>query len=351
MAASGAPRQGRCLAGAPDYLPPMPDLVPLDLCLARALGGIAPVAPVLLDPALACGHVVAADVVVPRDLPAASEALRAGVAVAALDLVGAAPASPVMLGAAVRVRPGAALPPGMDAVLPEDGIDGPPGLPEAIRPASPGEGVRRAGHDARRGDPILRAGARLGPRHAFIATLAGIEAVAVRRPRVRVAMPDPAQSHMVEATMARLGGLIVAGGAADLVLRPAAGDAARLALAPAETAWLCREGGALVLELPRRFDAMAAALWALGLPAMAALAGARPLTETRPLARKITSAVGMAEVVLLAEDGAAWAPQPAGVVTLAGLAAARAIAIIPPQSEGLPAGATLAAHPLDLPFG
>jgi hypothetical protein len=39
------------------------------------------------------------------------------------------------------------------------------------------------------------------------------------------------------------------------------------------------------------------------------------------------------------------------VVTLAGLAAARAIAIIPPQSEGLPAGAPLAAQPLDLPFG
>ena len=96
---------------------------------------------------------------------------------------------------------------------------------------------------------------------------------------------------------------------------------------------------------------MAAALWALGLPAMAALAGARPLTETRPLARKIASAVWMAEVVLLAEDGAAWAPQPAGVVTLAGLAAARAVAIIPPQSEGLPAGAPLAAQPLDLPFG
>jgi len=332
----------------------MPDLVPLDLCLARALGGIAPVPPVLIEPALACGHVLAADLVVPRDLPAVSEALRAGVAVAALDLVGASSSAPValgVLGTGARIRPGAALPPGTDAVLPEEGIDGPPDLPEAIRPASPGEGVRRAGHDARKGDPILLAGARLGPRHAFIASLAGIEAVAVRRPRVRVALSDPARGGFVEETLARLGGLIVRGGAAELEVRPAAGDTARLALAPAETGWLGHDGGALVLELPPRFDALSAALWALGLPAMAALAGARPLTETRPLARKIASAVGVSEVVLLVQDGGGWVPQPAGLVTLAGLAAARAFAIIPPESEGLPAGAPLAAHPLDLPFG
>jgi molybdopterin biosynthesis enzyme len=341
-------------AGEADYLRPMSSLTPLRLCLDRAMAGLAPVAPAVCDPAAACGQVLAADLTLPHDLPPVAEALRAGVAVAALDLVGASPGAPVPLGTPVRVVPGMPLPPGTDAVLPEDGTDGPPALPEAVRPVGPGEGVRRAGHDGRAGDRVASAGMRLAPHQALVAALAGIAAVPVRRPRVAVALADPAQAAFARAWAVGLGAVVSAGvsaDGADLTLRSATAHTPRLALAPAETAWLERSAAELVLTLPARFDGMVAALLGLGLPALAALSGATPRTETRPLARKIASGVGVAELVLLARDGDAWLPQPAGTLTLSRLAAACAFAILPPDSEGLPAGAPLSAHPLDLPFG
>lgn len=350
MAGTGSPVPAMVFAGEADYLRPMSSLTPLETCLSRALSGVAPVAAVACDPAAACGQVLAADLTLPHDLPRMAQALRAGLAVAALDLVGASAGAPVPLGAPVAVGPGDPMPPGTDAVLPSDAIDGPPGLPEAVRPVGPGEGVRRAGHDGRAGEAIAARGTRLRPRQALVAALAGIEAVAVRRPRVAVALADPAQAAFARAWAVGLGAA-VAGDGADLTLRSATDHSPRLALAPAETAWLERTAGALVLTLPARFDGMVAALLALGLPALAALSGVAPCPEVRPLARKVASSVGMAELVLLARDGDGWLPQPAGTLTLSRLAAAGAFAILLPDSEGLPAGAPLAALSIDLPFG
>jgi molybdopterin biosynthesis enzyme len=215
---------------------------------------------------------------------------------------------------------------------------------------APGEGARRPGHDGRAGDRIAAAGERLTARHGLIAARAGIGGFDVRRPRVRVALEDPGQAAFARGWLAALGARI-AEGPADLTLRPAAEAAPRLALAPAETAWLGREGDGLALSVPRRFDGMVAACAALALPALAALSGGRARQQTRPVSRKIASAMGLSELVLLAEADGAWAPQPAGTVTLSGLAAAEAFAILPPDSEGLPVGAPLAAIPFDMPFG
>jgi molybdopterin biosynthesis enzyme len=165
-----------------------------------------------------------------------------------------------------------------------------------------------------------------------------------------VLLDDPRQAAFATGFLRMLGGM-QAQGPASLTLRSATDHRPRLALAPAETAWLAREGEGLVLTLPARFDGMLAACLALALPAMAALTGAAPRPETRPLVRKLASNVGLSELVLLAADGDAWLPHPAGTVTLTGLAAARAFAILPPESEGLPAGAPLAALPLEWPFG
>lgn len=328
----------------------MMSLTPLDACLAEALNAAAPVQAEMLPATQACGHVTASDLSLPRDLPPATEALRAGLAVAALDLVGASSGAPVPLNAPVRVRPGTPLPDGTDAVLPEDGTDSATGEYEAIRPASPGEGVRRKGHDGRAGEVILRAGQRIATRHLLLATLAGIDSLAVRRPRVRIMLDDPRQAIFAQAWMQGLGAVITED-APHLTLRPATDHRPRLALAPAETAWLECDGRALVLTVPIRFDGMVAACLALALPAMTALTGAAARPELRPLTRKVTSAVGLSELVLLSEDAGAWVPHPAGTLTLTALAAARAFAILPPDSEGLPAGASLAALPLDLPLG
>lgn len=285
--------------------------VPLETCLARALDGLLPVPAAWAQTGAAVGLVLAEDLCLPLDLPTANEALRAGVAVAALDLVGASPGSPVPLADPVRVVPGGVLPARMDAVLPDDGIEAAAGWPEAIRSVSPGDGVRRAGHDGRAGDVIALAGTRLAPRHVLIAAQADIARIAVRQPRVQIALDDPGQTAFVRHLLSSLGALI-AEGPADLTLRPVQDPDPRLALAPAETAWLGREGGGtgLVLRVPRRFDAMVAACLGLALPVLARLSGAAPRGRTLPLARKLTSTVGLSELVLLAQETGRWQPQP-----------------------------------------
>lgn len=328
---------------------------PLETCLAGALDGLAPVPATWAEAGAALGLVLAEDLCMPHDLPPATEALRAGFAVAALDLVGASAGSPVPLPEPLRVAPGVVLPAGTDAVLPEDGLErdgtgNAAGWCEAIRPISPGDGVRRAGHDGRAGDVIARAGTKVTTRHVLVAAQAGIDRIAVRQPRVTIAVDDPAQSAFARGWVSALGACVVEG-PADLTLRPTADHAPRLALAPAETAWLARTEAGLALTFPARFDGMVAACMGLALPALGRLTGAAPVVRTLPLSRKLTSTVGLSELVLLAEEAGRWLPQPAGLLTLSGLAAATAFAILPPDSEGLPAGAPLSATPLDLPFG
>jgi molybdopterin biosynthesis enzyme len=153
-----------------DYLQVMTTLVPLDLCLGGALDSVAPVVPSWVATGDAVGRVLAQDLRFPCDLPLQPQALRAGFALAALDLVGASVGSPMPLVDPIRVRPGDMLPAGMDAVLPEDGLETGLGWAEAIRPLNPGDGVRRAGHDGQAGDLIAPSGTRLTQRHVLIAT-------------------------------------------------------------------------------------------------------------------------------------------------------------------------------------
>jgi len=327
----------------------MDSLTALDACLARALNDHPPVAAEIVPLAVASGHVLAEGLIFPADTPHVAEALRGGFAVTALDLTGASASLPIPLGGAPRVAPGDPMPLGTDAVLPEDGAEAAPGGMGATRSVSPGEGIRRAGHDGRAGAVIASAGRRVDARHALIAGRAGITQCAIRRPRVSVALPDTAQAAFAVDWLTALGAK-PSDDAPHLLLRPAPDARPRLALAPGETAWLAREDGALVLWVPGRVDGMLAALLALALPAMAALTGAAPAFEARPLARKVVSALGMSELVVLASEGEAWRPVQPGSVSLSALASATTFAFLPPDSEGLPEGASLSATPLLTPF-
>lgn len=321
----------------------MPSLTPLADCLAQALTGLAPVAVVQVSPLQAVGAVLAADLVFPADMPPRAVALRAGFAVASLDLMGAGADMPLPAGPAVAVAPGQPMPPGCDAVLDGSEVDWQGGLAMALRAPAPGEGVRLAGHDGRAGALIARAGDRLSAPAALVAGLAGLRTVPVRRPRVVLdGVPEP---EFVGLWVQPQGALVVAD-APDLILRGGADHAPRLALAPGEAAWLARDGAALVLDLPPRFDGMLAALLALGLPALAALSGRAQAPRPVTLARKLTSAIGLTELALLTPAPDGWLPEAA--VTLAAVARARAFALIPPGSEGHPAGATIPALPFDV---
>jgi molybdopterin molybdotransferase len=93
-------------------------------------------------------------------------------------------------GEAIRVSTGAAIPPGADAVIPQEDVDREDGGDDEIVTAhhSPaGAHVRGAGEDMRAGTTVLRAGHRLGPVQLGAAVAAGAGTVQVAaRPRVAV---------------------------------------------------------------------------------------------------------------------------------------------------------------------
>ncbi len=327
----------------------MSGLTPLDACLAQALHSTTPVPPETLGLREAMGHALAEDLLLPHDLPTGHEALRAGFAVNALDLMGASAALPLPLHDAPALMPGMPLPPGTDAILPEDRTQVTDTGRKAIDSINPGDGVRRAGHDGRKGDAIARAGQPFGTRHQLLARLAGISHVRVRRPRVQVAIDLPLATFVAD--WARSLGALITDEAPQLVIRPTRTQQPRLALAPGDTGWLARDGEALTLELPPRHDGGVAALLALGLPALAALGSTEPRPVTRPVDRKITSTVGLSELVLLSRAEGYWRPGPAGTLTLTTLARAAAFAIIPPDSEGIGAQTALPGLPLDTVLG
>jgi molybdopterin biosynthesis enzyme len=94
--------------------------------------------------------------------------------------------------------------------------------------------------------------------------------------------------------------------------------------------------------------AQAFAVWqALARPVLERLTAAAPRQPiVRPLARKIASAIGFAELVLLGAIDEIWMPLAAADLPLGHIAAADAWLIVPAESEGYAAGTRAAALPL-----
>ena len=67
---------------------------------------------------------------------------------------------------------------------------------------------------------------------------------------------------------------------------------------------------------------------------------------TLPLARKIASSVGIAEIALLAREGDAWLPLAIGDLPLQAIARADAWLAVPGGSEGFAAGTAVDAYML-----
>jgi molybdopterin biosynthesis enzyme len=92
--------------------------------------------------------------------------------------------------------------------------------------------------------------------------------------------------------------------------------------------------------LPGRLEDTLAAWLLLARPCLDCLTGlaAERPSAARPLARKIASASGMAELVLLKREADRWKPLAAGDISWAAMADADAWLAIPAQSEGFAAG-------------
>ena len=361
-------------------------LTSLDAALVQLLRGVAPVAPAGLALAEALGC-VAADMPPLPAYPPRDVAASDGWVLRARDLVGASSYSPLPLAALpVWVEAGEALPEGCDCVIDADLLDQTGPLVQALAEALPGQGVRRAGADIAEAGIVIGSGRRVRPLDLLIARAAGLTHLNVRRPRLRIvnipAISGAAMTAQLMAETARAAGaavvcaeasgrdaasiaraleplacdmLITTGGSgvggSDTVIAALArrGEvmAHGLALQPGRTAAVGRIGNIPAIALPGAPDQALSAWWTLALPALDLLSGLRPRRPvTLPLARKIASAVGITELVLLEQSEGRWMPLAVGDLSLDAIARADAWLSVAGSAEGFAAGTPVGAYML-----
>lgn len=362
-------------------------LTPLDTALGLLLGGVKPVDAIDVAIADVLGCIVAEMPPLKKGLPEFSVATTDGWALHARDIVGASSYSPLQLSKAPPwVEAGERMPDGCDCVLDADLLEHAGALFQVLAEAPPGHGVRRAGNDLEAGRSIIAAGYRIGVADLLVMRAAGFEKMKVRSPRVRVIdVPsvdgNSASSHFVYEFLksadarvsitraasrdaASISTVIVAepcdllaivGGTGfgrmdatihALALRDAL-LAHGLALQPGRTAAIGKIGNTPVVAIPGAADQALAVCLMLIQPVLDKLSARAPRAGvTRPLARKIASAIGVAELVLLKSSDGAWMPLAAGQLSLNAIADADAWLAVPQDSEGYATATALEAFPL-----
>ena len=358
-----------------------PSLTPLEIALAALLDGLAPLAPVELPLSDAAGCIATGTPLLaahpPHDIAAAD-----GWAVCANDLVGASSYSPLPLTKVPQwVEAGEAMPAGCDCVLDADAVEVSGPLVQVLAEGMPGHGVRRAGSDIAERTRAGAEGYPVGAADLLLARVAGLDKLAVRRPRLRIVnVPGAAATMHMIAGLARAAGLDVEMREADARDEASIADAldasscdvlltvggsgvgrrdatvaalARrgevtahgLALQPGRTVAVGRLGQVPVVALPGSPDAALAAWLAMVLPLVDRLSARHARRQvTLPLSRKIASSVGIAEVVLLAEEHKTWRPLAVGEWPLQAIVRADAWSLIPGNHEGFAAGEPVDAY-------
>jgi molybdopterin molybdotransferase len=115
-----------------------------------------------------------------------------------------------------------------------------------------------------------------------------------------------------------------------------------IAMQPGRTSAVGRIGNTPVVVLPGAPDQAFAAWWALAIPVLDRLSGRRPRkTLNLPLACKIASLVGIAEIVLLEREQGTWITLAVGELSLDAIARAEAWLTVPGETEGFAAGAVV----------
>jgi molybdopterin biosynthesis enzyme len=339
-----------------------------------------PVSPRAIDAAEAIGRVLAADVTASR-LPPHAVAAQDGWGVSADEVADAGSYSPVRLATSPQsVETGDDMPAGTNAIMPYEAIVQNDGVAQAVAAVTAGEGVLEVGSETDPSKPLRKAGERVRVTDAAVFAAAGIAEVSVRAPRLRLvsAREDlrllPALQLIARDCMAR-GGEAVRKNGVDLVdaLRNQDCDAVIIiggsgsgnrdrsvktlaqfgevsvhgvGLTPGETAALGNIGERPVLIVPGRLDGALAVWLTLGRRLLVRLAaGHEPkVTTMLPLSRKISSTVGLAELVPVRHDGASAEPLASKQLPLWALAQANGWLLVPPDSEGYPAGAKVAVN-------
>jgi molybdopterin molybdotransferase len=362
-------------------------LTPLDAALAKVLDGVQPVVPIEVSLADAIGCIAAEMPPLAVGSPSANVAVTDGWAMRARDLAGASSYAPLPLSQApVWVEAGNQLPADCDCVIDENAVERVGPMFQVVTEAIPGEGIRRAGDDIAQGQVLVAAGQCITPTDAMIARVVGRDALHVRRPRVRV-IDVPARdgqsvsAELIAASVRAAGGQVISaradardaesiasvigGQPADLILLVGGSGVGRndaavnalasrgkvfahgLALRPGRTGAIGQIGNMPAVAIPGA-SAHAFAVWcAVAEPLLDQLTGrAERHAIIRPLARKIASAIGFAELVVLKAVDGNWLPLAVGDLPLAQVSSADAWLVVPGESEGYAASTLVGARPL-----
>ncbi len=351
-------------------------LAPVAAVVARLEASVSPVTASDVPVEVAVGATPAADIVVTADLPPQISAQQDGWAVAAEQTADASAYAPVTLNPpplwvnAAELMPGAT-----DAVLPADAVSIAGTAAEIHVAAVKGEGVLPARFDAAKGAVLRKAGERVRFLDAALLRALGIEKIPVRLPRVKIISVSHRESRADFITPVIAGAVHAAGGKPEV----AAGAALEAALSgphcdaiitiggtgtgkndvavkslarigkvethgigisPGQTAAIGSIEGCPVLMLPGRLDAALAGFLVVGRKLLMRLAGALDSESgvPVPLVKKITSTIGLTEVVFVKRVAGGIEPLGGGVFSLQAMALADGWVLVPAESEGFPPG-------------
>jgi molybdopterin biosynthesis enzyme len=355
-------------------------LTPLADILAT-IAKLRPAAASEASPAETLGHVLAEDATVTASRPEAAIALRDGFAMRADTTADASAYAPIPLPQRPhRIDAGEALPTNADAVAPLDTITFAGSAVQAIAALTAGDGVLAAGVDAVAGKPLRKAGQRL--RASDIAALQACEIarVKIRKPHIRIvqagANEKAAPTITLIASMTERAGCNVSravsfehaleagdsdaifaiGGtgtgrhdnAVEILSRNRKLSAHGIGLMPGDTAAFGFAGERPVLLLPGRIDAALSVWLAIGRPLLSHLSGEtdEPPSFPATLSRKIASAIGIVDLVLVRRDADMIEPLASGYWPMQAITRADGYVLVPPQSEGYAQGSIVTMRPL-----
>jgi molybdopterin molybdotransferase len=358
-------------------------LTPLAEVLALIDARVSPVKPQRWAVRGAGGYTLAEDVIA-ATCPPRPIALRDGYAVDANAVVDASAYAPVPLAVPPqRIEVGQPLPDGTDAILPLDGAVRRGDRIEAIAAVAAGDGVLPVGGDATAHAPLRRTGDRLRSIDTAAIRAAGVQGVSIREPQIVVVGGGEPGSQAFRSAVGLLVGAVFDAGAThssggEIALEPAVANqknaaiiavggtgsgrndtAVRtlaklgrvevhgIAISPGETAAFGLVDTRPVLLVPGRLDAALAVWLLIGRHLVAKLAGGRveDWPAILPLKRKVTSTIGLTELIAVSCAGGVAEPLASGYLSFAALARSDGWIVVPADSEGFAPGTPVSVRP------